>query len=109
MLIFPEGQPPVLNKAGEIMPGRPGNSADLVYDPAEWTGKGLPSSVTNAASLSSVVSTGLLSRLPTLAQFDAGTAVAGWKTVKGDVVTLFSGNYEFDGWGYPVSTAGTCF
>jgi hypothetical protein len=109
LLIFPENQPPVLNKAGEIMPGRPGNSADLVYDPAEWTGAGLPSSVTNAASLTSVVSQGLLTRLPTLAEFDAGRAVAGWKTVKGDEITLFSGNFEFDGWGYPVSATGACF
>ena len=109
LLIFPENHPPLINKAGEIMPGRPGNSADLVYDPAEWTGVGLASSVTNAASLPSVLSQGLLSRLPTLAQFDAGSSVAGWKTMKGDEVTLFSGSFEFDGWGYPTSTAGACY
>ncbi len=109
VLIFPEGKPPLINKAGVIMAGRPGNSGDLVYDPAEWTGVGLSTSVTNAASLTSVVSHGLLTRLPTLAQFDAGSAVAGWKTVKGDEITLFSGNFEFDGWGYPVSTPGACF
>lgn len=91
------------------MPGRPGNSADLVYDPAEWTGSGLLSSVTNAASLTSVVSHGLLTRLPTLAEFEAGSSVAGWKTVKSNEITLFSGNFEFDGWGYPVSTPGACF
>ncbi len=110
MIIFPEDKPPKLNKAGEIMPGRPGNSADLVYDPAEWTGAGISAAANvNVASLTTVVSKGLLTRLPTLSQFDAGQSVPGWKTVKGDQVTLFSGNYEFLGWGYPVSTAGACF
>ena len=109
LIIFPEGKPPVLNKAGEMMSGRPGNSGDLVYDPAEWTGAGLASSVTNAASLTSVVSRGLLTRLPTLAEFDAGQSVPGWKTVKGDEITQFSANYEFLGWGYPTSTPGSCY
>jgi hypothetical protein len=109
LIIFPEGKPPVLNKAGEMMSGRPGNSGDLVYDPAEWTGAGLASSVTNAASLTSVVSRGLLTRLPTLAEFDAGQSVPGWKTVKGDEITQFSANYEFLGWGYPTSTPGACY
>ncbi len=109
ILIFPENHPPLINKAGVIMPGRPGNSADLVYDPAEWTGAGLPSGVSNAISLPSVASKGLLPDLPTLAQFDAGRTVPGWKNVKGNEITLFSANYEFDGWGYPASTAGACF
>lgn len=72
-------------------------------------GAGLPSTVTNAASLTSVVSKGLLTRLPTLAEFDAGQKMPGWKTVKGNEITYFSGNHEFLGWGYPASTAGACF
>jgi hypothetical protein len=65
--------------------------------------------VTNAASLTSVVSSGLLTRLPTLAQFDAGASVLGWKTVKGDDITPFSGSFEFAGWGYPTTPAGACY
>ncbi len=108
VLIFPENSPPVINKLGEIVPGR-ASSSDLVYDPAEWTGAGLPGNFKNAASLSSIVSQGHLPDLPTLAQFDAGKSVLGWRTVKGDAITLFSTNFEFDGWGYPVSTPGACF
>jgi hypothetical protein len=108
LIIFPEGKPPSINKAGIIQPVSR-NAGDLIYDPAEWTGAGLPSTITNAASLASVVSAGLLTRLPTLAQFDSGKSVLGWKTVKGDDISIFSGNYEFDGWGYPTSTSGTCY
>lgn len=108
LLIFPEKSPPVINKAGEIVVGR-ASSGDLVYDPAEWTGAGLPGNFANAASLTSMVSGGHLPELPTLAQFDAGKSVTGWKTVKGDEITLFSGNFEFDGWGYPSTTSGACY
>jgi hypothetical protein len=108
MLIFPEGQPPVVTGAGVIQPVS-SNASDLVYDPAEWSGAGLPSTVVNSASLAAVVSSGQLTRLPTLAQFDAGASVPGWTTVNGDQLTLFSSNYQYLGWGYPSSTAGACY
>jgi hypothetical protein len=108
MIIFPEGQPPVVDSKGVIEP-LTSNAADLVYDPAEWSGAGLPSTVLNATSLASVVSAVQLTRLPTLAQFDAGASVPGWNTVKGNQLSLFSQNYEYLGWGYPSSTAGACF
>jgi len=38
---------------------------------------------------------GQLTRLPTLAQFDAGASVPGWTTVNGDQLTLFSSNYQY--------------
>jgi hypothetical protein len=43
------------------------------------------------------------------ASVDAGTSVAGWKTAKGDEITLFSSNFEFDGWSYPSSMPGAYF
>lgn len=110
MIIFPQGKPPVINKAGTIESALTRNADDLVYDPAEWTGTGLKLPVTagNAASLTNIVSKGLMTDLPTLAEFDAGHGVAGWKTVKGNEITLSSANFEFLGWAYPVGAVGAC-
>ena len=100
MLIFPEDDPPVINKAGDISARDPKNRDDLVYDPAEWIG---------VKSLALTLSQGTLVNLPTLAQFDSGKYVSQWKTVKGDQISLFSSNFEFDGWGYPVSNPKACY
>jgi hypothetical protein len=108
MIIFPEGKPPTVNGAGDITDS-PDNANDLVYDPAEWTGAGLPAVIKNPSDLATVVSSGQLVGLPTIAQFDSGVQIHGWKSVKGDVLTLFSGNFEYLGWAYPSSTAGVCY
>lgn len=110
MIIFPEGKPPIINKASEIPSALTQNADDLVYDPAEWTGAGIATKLNvNIASLPNVLAAGLLTRLPTLQDFHDGTSVPGWKTVRGNEMTLFSGNFEFLGWGYPGSTPGSCF
>ena len=100
VLIFRANHPPAINAQGEIAPGRPANTNDLVLDPAEWTGGGLVSKVFNVGSLEDVLDHGGLPDLPTLAEFDAGNPVKAWKTVPGNEVTLFSPNFEFAGWGY---------
>jgi hypothetical protein len=109
MIIFPVAQPPVVNSEGVIESALSRNADDLVYAPQEWTGAGMPSAVANVTSLASVVAAGQLTRLPTLAQFDAGAAVPGWKTIAGNKVTQFSQDFEYLGWGYPSSTAGSCY
>jgi hypothetical protein len=103
VLIFPADRPPIVNSLGEIAPGRPANTNDLVLDPAEWTGNGLVSKVFNIRSLESVLDSGDLPDLPTLAEFDAGKTVKGWKTLPGNEVTVFSPNFEFLGWGYSLN------
>jgi hypothetical protein len=109
MLVFPADKPPVVNDQGVIDPTLTRNADDLVLAPAEWTGAGLPAKVTNAASLSSVLQEGLLPDLPTLAAFDSGAAAKGWKTVRGNQVTLFSQYFDYLGWAYPTSAAGACY
>jgi hypothetical protein len=74
-----------------------------VIDPAEWIGAG-------GVSLQNVLDKGKLQRLPTLAQFDAGKTVLGWKTVSNNEITLFSPSFEFLGWGYfGAGAAGACY
>jgi hypothetical protein len=110
VIVFPANKPPVINTQGELPPAFAANNDALVIDPAEWTGAGLPATVTNAASLQSVLEGGFLQRLPTLAEFDSGSAVVGWKTVHGNQVTVFSQSFEYLGWGYPgIAAAGACY
>lgn len=109
MLVFPDEKPPLLNSQGVIDPSLTRNADDLVLDPAEWTGTGLSAKVINATSLLSVMQAGALPDLPTLAEFDSGSAVKGWKTVHGDEVTPFSQSFDYLGWAYPGTTAGSCY
>ena len=102
LLIFPAGQAPAITKHGDVSTG-----GDLILDPSEWTGQGL--SLTNAASLEYVTQQGLLPDLPTLAQFDAGTSLQGWKAVGGSEITPFSSSFEYLGWAYPTATPGACY
>ena len=109
VLVFPAAKPPVISPTGVILPSR-ANAADLVIDPAEWTGAGLPATVSNAASLQNILDSGLLQRIPTLLEFDTGKTVVGWKTVHNNEVTLFSPSFEYLGWGYPgIAAAGACY
>jgi Carboxypeptidase regulatory-like domain len=100
MLVFAAADPPLLS-GGSVRAPISTNGGDLVFDPAEWTGAGLPSSVTNAASLQSVLDGGLLQFLPTLKEFEAATPVQGWKAVAHSKITIFSTSFEYLGWGYP--------
>jgi hypothetical protein len=110
VLVFPASKPPVVNAQGALPPAFTANADGLVIDPAEWTGAGLPATVTNAASLQSVLAGGLLPRVPTLADFDAAKPVVGWKLVKNNTVTVFSQSFEYLGWGYPgIGEAGACY
>jgi hypothetical protein len=110
LLVFPAGKPPVVNAQGELPSAFAANADGLVLDSAEWTGAGLPASVTNAASLQSVLDAGLLARAPTLAEFDAAKGIVGWKAVKHNEITVFSSNFEYLGWGYPgIAAPGACY
>ena len=100
MLVFAAADPPLLS-GGAVRAAIPTNAGDLVFDPAEWTGAGLPSSVTNAASLQSVLDSGFLQFLPTLKEFEAATPVQGWKAVAKSRITIFSTSFEYLGWAYP--------
>jgi hypothetical protein len=107
MLVFPADKPPVINTAGDIV-DIGSDLADLVYDPAEWTGAGLAASVAGVP-LTTVMSKGLVTALPTLAQFDSGKEVSGWQTVKGNGLTIFGNSFQYDGWAYPSTTPGVCY
>ena len=110
VLVFLASKPPVIDAKGALPPAFAANADDLVIDPAEWTGAGLPASVSSGASLQSVLDGGLLPRVPTLSEFDAATAVVGWKTVSHNQVTIFSTSFEYLGWGYPgIAAAGACY
>ena len=101
ILIFPANSPPRINPNG-VITSRPANADDVVIDPAEWTGSG---------SLQSVLDSGTLPiQLPTVAEFGTGKIIAGWKTVRGNEITLFSTSFEFLGWGYfGVGAPGACY
>jgi hypothetical protein len=110
VLIFPADKPPVVDSQGALPSTFAANADSLVLDPAEWTGAGLPATVTNAASLQSVLDAGLLPRVPTLTEYDSGAKVAAWKTMAHNEVTQFSQSFEYLGWGYPgIAAAGACY
>jgi hypothetical protein len=110
MLVFAAADPPLLS-GGSIRAAIPTNTGDLVFDPAEWTGAGLSSKISNAASLQYVLDNGFLQFLPTLKEFEAATPVQGWKAVAHSKITLFSTtSFEYDGWGYPgIAEPGACY
>ncbi len=110
LLVFSASKPPVVNAQGELPASFTANADSLVLDPAEWTGTGLGATVTNFASLQSIMDGGLLPRVPTLAEFDSAAAVPSWKPMSGNEVTIFSPSFEYLGWGYPgIAAAGACY
>jgi Carboxypeptidase regulatory-like domain len=73
---------------------------DLVIDPQEWTGKGLPASISNGSSLQYVVQNGLLHDIPNVAQWEAGAgALPGW-TLKPNKLSDPSASLQYFGWAY---------
>ena len=73
---------------------------DLVIDPQEWTGKGLPASISNGSSLQYVVQSGLLHDIPTVAQWESGAGgLPGW-TLKPNKLTDPSASLQYFGWAY---------
>ena len=109
MVIFPADKPPIIDKANLLQTNLTRNADDLVFDPAIWTGAGLPANGQNLSSLSFVLSKGLLTALPTVSQYVSGKLVAGWKTVKDNTINPVSTAFQEFGWGYPNSTPGACF
>jgi len=110
VLVFPSDTPPEISPNGTIAPS-PANGADLVIDPAEWAGTGLPVAALNV-SLQQIFDSGSVDQIqiPTLLQFDAGKHLPGWKSMKGNAITLFSTSFEFLGWGYfGAGAPGSCY
>jgi hypothetical protein len=109
MVIFPADKPPVIDSANLMQSSLTRNADDLVFDPAIWTGTGLPANGQNLSSLPLVLSKGLLTGLPTVSEYESGKLVSGWKTVKGNTINPVTTAFQEFGWGYPNTTAGACF
>jgi hypothetical protein len=78
---------------------------DLIIDPQEWTGAGLASSVTNAASLQSVLQLGLLSNVPSVNDWDAGSGgIPGWSRAA-NTLSDPNGGLQYFGWSYPPASS----
>jgi hypothetical protein len=114
MIIFPADSPPVAHDGVVVLDAR--NDNDLIIDPNEWTGAGLPSTITDAASLYSIIQKGLLPDVPTLEQWATGADVKAWKTISGNSLAMPEGAFEEFGWGYgpgfpPLTTQipGSCY
>ena len=98
MIIFPAERPPVTHDGVVVLDAR--NDNDLIIDPGEWTGAGLPSTITDAASLYSIIQKGLLPDVPTLEQWATGADVKAWKTISGNGLAVPEGPFQGFGWGY---------
>jgi hypothetical protein len=110
LLVFSADKPPVLDKQGALPEAFAANADDLVLNPGEWTGAGVPATLSNAASLQSVMAAGFLTRAPTLTQFDAGSPLLGWKTIRNNSIVVSSQSFEYLGWGYPgIAQPGACY
>jgi hypothetical protein len=84
----------------------------LIVDPQEWTGSGFPSKVTNAASLNYVMQSGLLTDIPTVADWESGTpGLHGW-SLKPETLSVAFTPLAWWGWANPppggVSPTGYC-
>jgi hypothetical protein len=104
LLISPADRAPAITKSGDVSTG-----GDLVFDPVEWTGKGLGATLTNASSLQYILQSGQLPDIPTLSQFDGGTSLKGWQAGTKSTVTPSSTSFEYLGWAYPSTTPGACY
>lgn len=110
MLVFPANKPPVVDKQGFLPDVLTSNGDDQVIDPPEWTGAGLPATVTNAASLQAVMAGGFLAHVPTLSEFDGAKPVVSWKLIPKNKISVFSQTFQYLGWGYPgISEPGGCY
>jgi hypothetical protein len=73
----------------------------LIVDPQEWTGHGLPSKVSNGASLNYVVQNGFLSDIPTVAEWESGSSGhLGW-SLKAQTFNDSTNVLAWWGWAYP--------
>ncbi len=107
VIVFSAEKPPVIDSAGALQTTFAANADDLVIDPAEWTGAGLPAKL---ASLQAALDGGLLPRAPTLTEFDSGAPVAAWKTVTHNEIYISSQSFEYLGWGYAgIGAPGACY
>ncbi len=97
VIVFSAEKPPVIDSAGALPTTFAANADDLVIDPAEWTGAGLPAKF---ASLQAVLDGGGLLRAPTLTEFGSGAPVPAWKTVAHNEIYISSQSFEYLGWGY---------
>jgi hypothetical protein len=114
LIVYPAGSPPVAHAGVVVLDAR--NDNDLIIDPNEWTGAGLPSTITDAASLYSIIQKGLLPDVPTLEQWATGADVKAWKTISANSLAVPEGPFEEFGWGYgpgfpPLTTQipGSCY
>jgi hypothetical protein len=82
-----------------------GSLNSLIIDPQEWTGRGLPTKVSNAASLNSVVQGGKLPDIPTVAVWESGSSGhLGW-TLKPQTLSISTNVLAYWGWAYPPPAA----
>jgi hypothetical protein len=109
LVIAPATSPFVIGSTGQVERSS-AVSDDLIIDPQEWTGSGLASTVTNGASLQSVLQKGLLSNVPSVKDWEAGSSgVPGWKLAS-NTLSDPNSSLEYFGWAYPPanSTPGYC-
>jgi hypothetical protein len=78
-----------------------GLSKSLIIDPQEWTGQGLPSTVTSASSFNSVVQNGQLPNIPTVRAWESGAGGhVGWSLKVNKLSDPNSGALVGFGWSY---------
>jgi hypothetical protein len=79
----------------------PRGCSTVLWLTQEWTGRGLPSTVTNAASLNYVVQSGLLKDIPTVADWEPGSSGnPGW-SLKAQTLNDSTNALAWWGWAYP--------
>jgi hypothetical protein len=76
----------------------------LVLSPGLWVGTKLVALTT----LNVVIQKGLLTAIPTYAQWTHGEAVPGWK-LTANTASVSTYNFQYYGWPYPSTAAGACF
>ncbi len=100
VLIYPASSTPTIQRSGAVV----ANANDLVLEPSEW--QAIPGGV-NLTDLAQVIGQGLLPALPTFAQWAQGTTVTNWHG-SAQAMQVPGQAFQYYGWPYPSSTAGSC-
>jgi hypothetical protein len=96
VVISPAGNRFQVEPDGEVKPTA-STLTDLIIDPQEWTGKGLPATFAN---LQAAMQAGRLHNIPTVAQWERGASrVLGW-SLKPNKLSISTNSLAYFGWAY---------
>jgi hypothetical protein len=108
VLVYPSDQPPPIEEKTGAISASARDVNDLVWSPGEWDSSKVPQK--DSDYLNALLDKSFKFAVPTFEQWKTGSRVLGWKTVKGNVATVASTNFQYFGWAYPgINNSAACY